>query len=572
MNRAPWALGFLVGLAGLAGCGDAGDGGAGGGGSAPTAKEAAIRGWVTDLHQAGLSGVSVTSALGSTTTDVDGRFELTGSDLGPVVVTFAKDGYVTRADTSELVANQVTARHAVLMPETAAIQVDATAGASVSGPRGVELTIPPGSLVDGSGTPAVGMVDVHLTPFDPSLPEEAAAIGGGLSGQTKSGAPVLLESFGMMDVTVRQGGVALQIADGQELDVAIAVPAAVASPAAETGLWSYDAQNARWVEEGTMTYDPAAGVYRASIGHLSMWNADRAAERTCVCGTTTDRSGAPLGGVIMSAEGVDYLGIYDDVSGNDGRFCMVVRKSSTIRVGPYPFGLGGQVRQIASGDVDTDMPPANDGAHCLDVGAWPIDETAYFPPAGSGNPVGGGCSLVTNPLSGTCADGMGDFASCWDASGACTLAIDGTSGGSTMTYESGATFVSHPSGDGLSGDYFASDGTLCATISVPVEGNGITFTLPDGTEITITSNPDDGSTTYVCTDGTSVTLTAQEGAALRACFDTGSSQGQCTLQGSGDLGSPCQVSTDCNESLVCCSAQGTLICLDQETCDQLAGP
>jgi hypothetical protein len=523
-----------------------------------------------DTQQQPLSGVSVTSALGSTATDANGGFELTGTQLGEVVVTFAKEGYVTRADGSVLVAGQVTARHAVLIAEAPAISADATTGGSISGPRGVELTIPPGSLVDGSGTPVTGMVDVHLTPIDPSRPEEAAAVGGTMLGQTKAGDTALIESFGMADVTVRQGGATLQIADGQQLDIAIPVPASVASPAAETGLWTYDKAGAQWVEEGTMSYDPASGAYRASVAHMSMWNSDHPADRTCVCGYTTNSSGAPLGGVIMSGQGVDYLGINDGVSGADGRFCLVVRKSSTLQVGPYPFGLGGETRQVQSGTVDTDVPPANEGAACLDIGSWTIDQNAYFPPSGSGSGGGGGCNVVVNPLAGTCAAAMGDFASCWDPSGACTNTAD-SSGAVTTTYANGAHFDGQVSPDGatFSGTFTSSNGTSCGSMSVVVATNTITFTTPSGTQLTIQNNAD-GSSIYTCADGTQITLSPDDNAALRACYSTGASQGgQCTFQGNGQLGSVCQSTSDCAQPLVCCSVQGSMICLDQATCSQL---
>jgi hypothetical protein len=369
----------------------------------------------------------------------------------------------------------------------------------------------------------------------------------------------------MVDVSVRQGGEALQVADGQQLDIAIVVPAAVVSPAAETGLWSYDEQSAQWVEEGTMTFDSTTRTYRAQIGHLSIWNADNPVERTCVCGETVDSSGTPLAGVIMSGEGLEYLGVTADLSGADGRFCLVVRRSSTIRVGPYPFALGGAVREVVSGAVDTEVPPLDDGAACTDIGQWVIDEAVYFPPGGAG-----GCSLVNNPLAGTCAAGMGEFGACWDASGECSYSTGGTTGDVTIEYASGASYVGQVSeSDGsLTGTYLASDGTVCASMLTTLGSNTITFTLADGSSVDIVSNPDDGSTTYICEDDTAVTLSAADSAALRACYDTGSSQQQCTLQGGG-MGAACQDDSQCNEPLICCTIQTMQLCYDQPTCDQI---
>src|SRR5690606_3761308 len=98
-------------------------------------------------------------------------------------------------------------------------------------------------------------VEVSLTPLDPSVPAELAAYPGDFSAETMDGASVMLETFGVMDVTIRQAGEELNVAPGRALTVRFPAPAGNAAPPAVAGLWSFDEARARWVEEGSASYD-----------------------------------------------------------------------------------------------------------------------------------------------------------------------------------------------------------------------------------------------------------------------------------------------------------------------------
>ncbi|MBI4954797.1 MAG: carboxypeptidase regulatory-like domain-containing protein [Myxococcales bacterium] len=532
----------------------------------PPLEATAIRGWVMDVHRDPIAGVSVTSSLGPTTTDASGRFELAGAMSAEVLVTFVKEGYVRRVDKTRLVAGQITARHAVLVAEDAALPLDASVGGTVVGARGAALGVPPHAFADGNGVVVTGLVDVHLTPIDPSL-AEGMAVGGTMQGKDTGGGATMLESFGMLDVTVRRGGEELRLAGGKTLDIAIAVPDAVATAQSTTGLWAYDEASALWVEEGTMSHDGVAGTYRATIGHLSFWNADRAVERSCVCGRVVDGAGAPLSGVLMALQGVDYLGVTAELSeAPDGRFCAVVRRDSQVSIGPYPFALGGVARTVATGAVDSEIPPQNGGVACVDVGAWVIDPGVYFPPGSGAN--ASGCDFANSALAGSCVEPLSQLDVCWQPEGTCS--VEAGESGFVIVYENGAKLVGTSIGpDGLSGDYLGPDGTLCGSFAISADG-AITLTLAGGESWVIAHDQQTGATTYTCPDGTLVVVSAAEGAAVAACYQTDAQQ--CAVSGNGGYGQPC-LGSACDPGLVCCAlGQGMELCLDEPTCDAATPP
>jgi len=177
----------------------------------------------------------------------------------------------------------------------------------------------------------------------------------------------------VLDVTVRQGGQELTIAEGMDVQIEIPLPdPAPAEVPATVALWGFDENAGVWEEEGIATLDAAAGIYRGTITHLSPWNADQPLEATCVKGHVEDPEGRPIAGTIVYAEGIDYLGGSSATSDENGEFCVPVRKDSRIEITAYDWGNGAAVREVVSGSDDTDVPPLCSDPRCQDEGVWTI--------------------------------------------------------------------------------------------------------------------------------------------------------------------------------------------------------
>jgi hypothetical protein len=310
----------------------------------PDASMATISGVVTDATGAVLSGVTVASASATTATKPNGTFTLAVPASSSVVVAFSKTGYLPSSKAVAASTGTSAELLTALVAVAPAQPLDADTGGTVSGPRGSSLTVGAGTLVDQNGHTVTGTVQVSLTPLDPSMPGEFAAYPGSLVGSTGTGTPSLLQTFGVLDVTVTQNGAPVQIATGQTANVTIPVALGGTLPSTEQ-LWSFDLATAIWDHEGTATLQGSA--YVAQLAHFSYHNIDGAVPNgnaTCITGLVVDTSGNPIAGAIVApAEGADADGRVT-LTGSDGSYCTwaVANQTETITADATyaPYGQG----------------------------------------------------------------------------------------------------------------------------------------------------------------------------------------------------------------------------------------
>ncbi|MCA9656423.1 MAG: carboxypeptidase regulatory-like domain-containing protein [Myxococcales bacterium] len=332
-----------------------------------------VVGTVTDAEGAPLGEVELRYEDTTVRSDAEGRFELPVEAGDAVIVHLHKPGYVRGLERVTVREDVPSALRAVLRPEAPAIPLDADLGGEVVGMRGARIDAPPGAFVTRDGRAIGGTVEVHLTPLNPAIPAEYDAYPGDGLARTFDGGLVQLETFGVLDVTVRQDGQDLTIADGMGVEVEIPLPdpAPAVLPDA-VALWGFDEEAGVWEEEGIATLDAAAGIYRGTITHLSPWNADQPLQATCIKGHVQDEAGRPVAGAIVYAEGQDYLGGSTATSDEAGEFCVPVRKDSRVEVTAYDWGNGAAVREVVSGSADTEVPPVCSDPRCQDEGVWTI--------------------------------------------------------------------------------------------------------------------------------------------------------------------------------------------------------
>ncbi|HWB77465.1 MAG TPA: carboxypeptidase-like regulatory domain-containing protein [Nannocystaceae bacterium] len=343
----------------------------------PVDRTPRVAGTVLDAEGAALADVRVLQGdreLG--TTDARGRFEVSASAGDTVVLQFRKDGYVRGLERVQ-VAEAPTAMRVTLLDEAPAMPFDSDAGGKVVGLRGASIEAMPGSFVDRQGNAIGGMVDVHLTALNPGVQAELAAYPGDGRARTSGGDTVQLETFGVVDVTVRQGDTDLTIADGMGVVVEFPLPDPMpAEPPATIALWGFDDATGEWTEEGVATLDLDRGVYVGTITHLSPWNCDQPLEATCVKGHVRDESGDGIPGAYVIARGLDYTGDSAATSGEDGEFCVPVKKDSRVEITAHLPGGQSETREVQSGSADTDVPAACNDPRCLDAGDWVFPEGA----------------------------------------------------------------------------------------------------------------------------------------------------------------------------------------------------
>lgn len=554
---------------GLAACDSKSDSGGqttngGGGGGGVQVPDEGLIGKVTDLSGAPLGGVTVTGGGATATTGADGTYTLDAK--GDLVVGFDKAGYVHGIKRTTVAAGTASRLDATMARQADAKPLDATAGGSVDGERGSKVTVPAGALVDAAGNVVTGQVDVHLTPLDPSVPAELAAYPGDLRAVDAQGGTVQLESFGVVDVTIRQNGQELDVKEGMALSLVVPAPEGTTNRPDTVGLWSFTEETGLWKEEGTATYVAAEDAYHAEIPHLSPWNCDQPMETTCLRGKVVDETGAPVVGSQVLTSGVDYAGQSSAVTDASGQFCVPVRIDSTVRVtATHPAGGGTQV-EVTSGGTIVTVPPACD--LCQDIGTLTVQSGSVTGPRGETVD----CSDLPNPFAGTCGEGFRAMFECFAPSGACVIrAAEG--GGTETAYANGSKVVTKVSGTTGTGTFYGPTGTVCGTFET--EGTSadlkITYTTTGGQSFAFEQR--DTGWAIVCPNGQEVLLSSAEADAYQACQGggQGGAEGQCTYEGGGGFPGSCSTSTDCDGGKECCPTPGGNFCLPPEECASAGG-
>ncbi len=152
--------------------------------------------------------------------------------------------------------------------------IDAATGGSLDQSDGAKISLPAGGIVNRSGQPYTGTVEVAMTWIDPAAPNLSARIIGDLSGIDENNNPRALASFGMLQVElIDQNGNLLNIAANREAELQFPVPSSMMADAPSTiPLWSYDENYGTWIQEGVANLE--GDKYIAKVTHFSAWNVD----------------------------------------------------------------------------------------------------------------------------------------------------------------------------------------------------------------------------------------------------------------------------------------------------------
>ena len=263
----------------------------------PVAADGMIKGNVIDIDGNPIEGVRVSlinaqDLVGGdrdATTDVDGEATLDDMPTGvDFVFTLTKTGYADRfvrttipADASDAAAFTAT------LTERAVAQTlsNAENGGNVSGTDGTAIELPAGALVDTSGNPVSGSVEVALTPVDVSDVNARDAFPGSFAAADNNGDSGVLLSFGVAEYHLTQGGERLQLAAGKQATLTVPIyideysDGSPVTAGDHIPLWSLDETSGQWIQEGMGTVasdsnSPTGLGFEMIVGHLSWYNCD----------------------------------------------------------------------------------------------------------------------------------------------------------------------------------------------------------------------------------------------------------------------------------------------------------
>jgi len=422
MSVRRWSCVLTLGtLVAIAGCKDDGggkaaspdceagrcaDGGSTGSDAASTAG-AILKGRVFDAETgAALAKTKVeTSAGGSATSDAKGSFEIAADKKGGELSVSHKAYAPTRKDAPagggyvEVFIKDVDKR----------VEFRGDKGVNVELDTGERVEIPANAVIDDKGKKVAGPVTLEVSVVDGRKTTQAAALpgDGAATRKDKTKGRVAIES-GLSIRIVDKDEAELNVDKGS--DVVAVVPVRRDTSDKQIGVYSYDEESGRWVEEGAAKVETTQGkrAYRAQIEHLSWWSFGNFFDQVgCVDVCVEDGDENPLAGAQIWAVGATYPGVITFYSGADGcGSAETIAESEIVLVG-QTFGLYSEpTKIIASFDTKT----------CADAGKLTLGEKS--------NP---DCPAGFTKCGDVCVDPTSDVDHC----GACDNACGGLSGRET---------------------------------------------------------------------------------------------------------------------------------------------
>ena len=257
--------------------------------AAAAARTQAVAGKVVALDGSALAGVTVTATAGATATSAsDGTLTLPLGVGIPQTLRFTRAGLATQVLTLTVPSTSGSdARFDMVMlrQEPALTLADATAGGTLSGKDGAEISLPANALVTASGAAVSGAVQISLTPVDVTQPR-AGGFPGRFEGINADASISPIVSLGPTEFVLTQNGAPVQIAPGATATITMPIYAdrdldgRLFAAGDRIPLWSLDEQSGGWINEGEGTLVANAGsptglAMQARVQHFTWWNPDR---------------------------------------------------------------------------------------------------------------------------------------------------------------------------------------------------------------------------------------------------------------------------------------------------------
>lgn len=280
-----------------------------------------ITGRVLAVDGRALPGAVVQAGDSSVTSGPGGAFALDVERADVVQIEALIDGFSTGHRRLESPADGAEVEFRVL-PMERAVLTDAEAGGTITGPAGFAVHFAPG-FVDEQGQPVRGPIEVEWTLMN--TPDSVAAAPGNMIATAPGSEPFPLESFGMVEVRLTQGGNKVQIVEPAVLEIPLTDTAPFAE-GEEAGLWGFDEEEGRWYQEGGGQIVDRTFV--ATVPHFSVWNCDMPMQTSCQTARFLTPAGVPMVDIEVRLAGVDYMGAWWGRTDSDGEVCLLGRRGS----------------------------------------------------------------------------------------------------------------------------------------------------------------------------------------------------------------------------------------------------
>ncbi|MGE3978586.1 MAG: putative Ig domain-containing protein [Nitrospira sp.] len=295
---------------------------------------------VSSANNAPVSGATVKTDLGTTTTAADGKFNVSAPVGDRTLVRVEATGFAEAFPIARVTSGQTTNLGVKLVPIGTTATVSAATGDTVLVPNSTaRLVIPPNGLVPQAGGTSTGTVAVSLTPLNPAI--DPNLMPGGFNGIPSGGGSTQpIESFGALLIDIRDSaGTQYNLAQGKTATIRIPLGTQSTNPPATIPLWFFDEVAGVWREEGTATLQGTGSnrYYEGDITRVAYWNADYLFDSIVVNGCVKDANGQLVANARVETRGIDYIGTADVLTAANGTFSVAMRPNSQANLSVMEF-------------------------------------------------------------------------------------------------------------------------------------------------------------------------------------------------------------------------------------------
>ncbi len=220
-----------------------------------------------------------------------------------------------------------------------------------------------------------GDIDLTMTPIDITS-NAINASPGDFSARTKKGKRVTLESFSMVDVTLSQSGIPVNLKAGATAELELLLPDnSLLQLNSTVPMWYFDTKRGLWQEEGTGTVGKSTTTMArlavfATVSHFSTWNVDKVIGLpTSIYGLVLDKNNLALAGVRILLTSPTFASSIYTRSDVNGRYCIPssLNQNMTLTATYSIDGIG-----ISSGFVNASTGSAR--GSCAGGGVYPAPD------------------------------------------------------------------------------------------------------------------------------------------------------------------------------------------------------
>lgn len=308
---------------------------------------ATIQGQVINVNGESMAGVKVSSGNISTLTDIDGHYTL--KNLAASNKTLVNFYIQNCSETQKIIKtenNKTSYVNAALQNYQIISEINPSFATISNANFSVEF--PENAFVDSKGKLFTGKVTVYASHFSTDDINFANAFPGEFYGRRTDNSISSIESFGFIDVVLKNGNEKINLAPGKKAKVKINISEMHKKRAAPTiPLWYYDTQKGEWIEEGFASLN-SSNQYVAELSHFTAWNIDQVQTVSYISGIIQDFNNQALEFTQVFATGVDYIGTSVSFSDKNGYFKIAVKANSIVSIQGQFGNISTETKKVKS--------------------------------------------------------------------------------------------------------------------------------------------------------------------------------------------------------------------------------